>query len=259
MHNILSLIVEAKKKRVEVLKKNREEILSFVKQAPALVSFKQAIQRQGKISIIGEIKQASPSAGVLRKDFSHLEIARMYLAENINAVSVITEEEFFLGKLSYLTEIKKEIDLPVLRKDFILDEIQVFESRAAGADAILLIMSILDEKKFQALYNVAKELGMDVLTEVHTERELRKALKFGVDILGVNNRSLHTFKVDIKTTQKLVPFIPADVVKISESGIHSLKDMLFLKGLGVDAVLIGEAFMRAADIREKMKEMHIDV
>lgn len=258
MHNTLSLILEAKKKRVEVLKKNRNELVSLMKRAPSLVSFKGAIKREGKISFIGEIKQASPSAGILKKDFSALDIAKIYEKLKVNALSIVTEEEFFLGKISYIENIKKEVNLAVLRKDFIIDEVQILESRAIGADAILLIMGVLGEEKFSKLYNFSKESGLDVLAEVHTEKELRKAIKLGVDIIGINNRNLNNLKVNIKTTEQLIPFIPAELVKVSESGISSLKDMLWLKGLGVDSVLVGEALMKAENIEEKVKELHID-
>ena len=258
MHNVLSLIVEAKKKKVEILKKNRDELLSFVKKAPKVISFNEAIKREGKISFIAEIKQASPSAGVLRKDFSHVEIAKIYRDVKVNALSVVTESEFFLGKINYIEDIKKEIDLPVLRKDFIIDEIQILESRAVGADAILLIMRILDEEKLVRLYSFSKELGMDVIVEIHTEKELKKVLATNVNIIGINNRNLNTLKVDLKTTQKLIPFIPQTITKMSESGINTLKDVLLMKGLGVDAILVGESLMKADDIAEKIKELHID-
>jgi len=258
MHKVLASILEAKKKRIEVLRKNREAFISLVKKAPPVFSFKKAIKREGKISLIGELKQASPSAGILRKDFSPLELAKKYEALRVNALSVLTEEDFFLGKINYIEEIKKSVNLPILRKDFILDEVQVLESRAAGADAILLIMRILDEVRLKRLYSLAKELGMDVLVEVHTEKELRKVLNCEVDIVGINNRSFDTFKVDISRTQKLIPFISGGVAKVSESGIKSLKDMLLLKGLGVDAALVGEAIMKAESIEEKVKELHID-
>ena len=192
MHKVLSLILESKKKRIEVLRKNRE--------APGPLSFKKAIKREGKISLIAEIKQASPSSGVLRQEFSPVDIAKKYEKLRVNALSVLTEEEFFLGKINYIEDIKKSVNLPVLRKDFIIDEVQVLESRAVGADAILLIMRILDEAKLKRLYSLAKDLGMDVLVEVHTEKELRKVINYGVDIIGINNRNLDTFKVDILRT-----------------------------------------------------------
>ena len=258
MHNVLSLIVEAKKKKVEILKKNRDELISFVKKAPKVISFNEAIKRQGKISFIAEIKQASPSAGVLRKDFSHIEIAKIYRDAKVNALSVVTESEFFLGKINYIEDIKKEINLPILRKDFIIDEIQILESRAVGADAILLILRILDEERLARLCNFSKELGMDVIVEIHTEKELKKVLAANVNIIGINNRNLNTLKVDLKTTQKLIPFIPQTITRISESGVNTLRDVLLMKGLGVDAILVGESLMKADNIAEKIKELHID-
>ena len=258
MSDILSLILEAKRKRVEVLKKNREGVLSLVKKAPKIRPFKEAIDRNNKISLIAEVKQASPSAGILRKEFSLPELVKKFKKMKVNALSVLTEEEFFLGKLSYLEEIKKEISIPILRKDFIFDEIQVLESRAAGADAILLIVRILSDEVFHRLYNLAKELGMDVLVEIHNEKELKRVLSFSVEIIGINNRNLSTLKVDLTRTEKLVPFISQDVVIVSESGISTVKDMLWLKGLGVSAVLIGEAIMKAEDCEAKIRELHID-
>jgi indole-3-glycerol phosphate synthase len=187
-------------------------------------------------------------------------MAKIYQASKVNAISVVTESEFFLGKINYIEDIKKEVNLPILRKDFIIDEIQILESRAVGADAVLLIMRILDEEKLPRLYNFSKELGMDTIIEIHTEKELRKVLKLGAfDILGINNRNLNTLKVDLTTTQKLAPFIPQGVVKISESGINSLKDVLWLKGLGINAILVGETLMKAQNIEEKIKELHVDI
>lgn len=230
----------------------------MIKKAPQPISFKQAIKREGKISLIAEIKQASPSAGILRKDFNPLELAKIFKKSKANALSVVTEEDFFLGKINYIEDIKKEVDLPILRKDFILEEVQILESRAVGADAILLIMGILDEEKLKKLYAFSKELNMDVLVEVHTEKELKKALKIGADTIGVNNRNLHTFEVNLERAKKLLPFIPEEVVRVSESGISTLRDVLLLKGLGVDAVLIGEALMKADNVEKKVKELHID-
>ena len=257
-YNILSLILESKKKRISLLKKNKEAILSLLKKAPPVRSFKAAIKREGKISIIGEIKQASPSRGLLRKDFSLEDLAKKMKKGGAKALSILTEEDFLLGKGVYIEKVRKEVDLPILRKDFILDEIQVLESRALGADAILLIMRILDESKFKRLYELAKDLGMEVLVEVHTEKELRKALKFSCEIIGINNRNLNTLGVDLERTKKLAPFIPQGIVSISESGISTLKDILLLKGLGIDAVLVGEALMKEEDVEAKLRELNID-
>lgn len=258
MHRVLSLILETKKVRVKVLKKNRQAFLSLIKKAPAVISFKKAIKRKGKISFIAEVKQASPSGGVLCKNFSHLELAQTFKKLKVNAISVVTEEDFFLGKINYIEDIKKHVNLPILRKDFILEEAQVLQSRAVGADAVLLIMGVLGEEKLKDIYNCTKDLGMDALVEVHTEKELKKALKIGADIIGVNSRNLQTFQINSERPKKLLPFIPEDVVKVSESGIQTLKDVLLLKGLGADAVLVGEVLMRADNIEDKLKELNID-
>ena len=258
MHKILSQILDAKKKRVEVLKKHQDTFLSLIKKAPAVNSFKKAIKKEGKVSFIAEVKQASPSAGVLRKNFSAVEIAKLFEKSKADAISVVTEEDFFLGKINFIEQIKKEVSLPILRKDFIFDEVQILESRVVGADAVLLVMGVIDEEKLKKLYTFIKDLGMDALVEVHTEKELKKVLKIGVDIIGVNSRNLHTFMVDLERPKKLLPFIPEGVVRVSESGIKTLKDVLLLKGLGADAVLVGEALMREENLEEKLKELHID-
>ncbi|MFH1504635.1 MAG: indole-3-glycerol phosphate synthase TrpC [Candidatus Omnitrophota bacterium] len=259
MHKVLSLILESKKQRIEVLKKNREGLLSLIKKAPQPLSFKKAVNREGKISLIAEIKQASPSAGILREDFSALELAKLYQKLKVIAISVVTEEDFFLGKINYIVDIKEKVGLPILRKDFILDEIQILESRAVGADCVLLIISILTEEKLKSLYDFSKSLGMDVLAEVNTEKELKKALALKADIIGVNNRNLHTLQVKLDRSKQLAPFIPGGVTKISESGINSFKDVLLLKGLGFNAILVGTAFMKADNIEEKIKELNIDI
>lgn len=258
MSNVLSLIVESRKKRIEILKTSKEAFLALITKAPQPISFKKVLKNPGKISLIGEIKQASPTSGILRQDFSPVEIAKMYERSKVAAISVLTEEEFFLGKINYIESIKKEVKIPVLRKDFIIDEIQILESRAVGADAIILIMRILSEEKFAKLYNMAKSLGMDVLVEVHSLKELHKVLKHGVDLVGINNRNLNTLKVELNCTEKLIPFIPADVIRVSESGVTTAKDMMLLKGLGVDAVLVGTSIMKASDMEGKIKELNID-
>ena len=252
MHKILALILAAKKKRVMVLRKNRDAFLSLIKKSPAPKPFKEAIKREGKISLIGEIKQASPSAGVLKKDFSVGDIAKQYKKLKVNALSVLTEEEFFLGKINYIEQVKKAVNLPILRKDFIIDEVQLLESRAIGADAVLLIARILDDNKLKQLYSLCKELGMDALVEVHTEKELRRVAKLEPEMIGINNRNLDTLEVDISKTEKLIPFIAPEIIKISESGIKDTKDVLLLKGLGVDAILVGEVLMKADNLAEKI-------
>jgi len=254
MHKVLSLIIEAKKKKVAVLKKSQKEIISLASQASKPLSLCKALTQTEGISIIAEIKQASPSSGILRRDFNHLQILQEYKRCGASAISVVTEEEFFLGKLKYLKEVKENCSLPVLRKDFIIDDIQVYQSRALGADAILLIAKILKPEQLKRLYDRAKELGMDVIVEVHNLKELRAVLKMSPKIIGINNRNLDTFKVDLNVTRQLTPLIPEDSIVISESGIDSFKSVLLLKGTGVDAILVGQALMQAPDIKKKLEE-----
>lgn len=254
MHKTLSLILEATKKRVEILKKTDKEIYSLVKQAPKPLSLSKKLRKDKELSIIAEIKQASPSAGVLRQDFNHLNILKEYEKTDISALSVVTEEEFFLGKLRYLKEVKEKTSLPVLRKDFIIDESQVYQSRALGADAILLIVGIVKPDKMKSIYNLARDIGMEVVVEIHTLKELKEVLKLSPEIIGINNRDLHTFNVDLNTTLKLAPLVSEDKIIISESGMKCLKDLLLIKGAGIDAVLIGEALVKGKDISSKLNE-----
>jgi len=259
MHKVLSLILEAKRRRIDLIRNNTTGFASLIQKLPKPRSLKEALNRDNAVSIIGELKQASPSAGVLRLDFNAVELARLFEEEGIDALSVLTEEEFFMGKITHIQEVKERVGLPVLRKDFILEEVQVYESRAVGADALLLIVRILEDEKLKRLLGLTYELGMEAVVEVRSNKELTRALKMpGVEIIGINNRNLDTLKVDIKTTGKLLPFIPDEITVVSESGIQSLKDMLYLKGLGVDAVLIGEALMKAEDVRAKIKELRVD-
>ncbi len=241
-----------------MLKKNKEGMTSLLKKAYKVRSLKEAIKRENKISIIAEIKQASPSAGIIRKDFSHLSLAKSFEEAGAKALSVLTEEEFFLGKGSYIEEIRSKVNIPVLRKDFIIDEIQVLESRALGADAVLLIAQLLDKDRLKSLYEATKSLGMEVIVEVHSEKELRRVLKLPIEIIGINNRNLNTLKVDMERVKKLVPFISQTIVTVSESGVKSLKDMLVLKGLDINAALIGEAIMKEPDAEKKLRELNID-
>ena len=257
MHKVLDLILQAKKKHVKMLKKSEKEIIALIKQAPKLTSLVKVLRGEKGLSIIAEIKQFSPSAGLLRQDFNHLQVFNDYKSAGATAISVITEEEFFLGKLKYLKEIKEKTTLPVLRKDFIIDEIQIYQSRALGADAVLLIARILTPEKLSLLYKLSKELGMDVIVEVHNLKELMTVLDLSPDIIGINNRNLDTFEVSLDVTLQLRPLVPRDSVVISESGICSLKEILLLKGSGVDGVLVGEAFMRAKNIQEKFQEFKV--
>ncbi|MFA5096887.1 MAG: indole-3-glycerol phosphate synthase TrpC [Candidatus Omnitrophota bacterium] len=256
--DILKEIIARKRERLAAVKLQFpvEELKAKAKaQAPAR-PFIEAINKPRQISLIAEIKKASPSSGVIREDFNHLEIARAYQETGAQAISVLTEEDYFQGSLAYINEVKNIAGLPVLRKDFIIDEYQVYESRFYGADAILLIADLLTQEEISQFITGAAELGMDCLVEVHNEKELKKVLKLkGVALIGINNRDLHTLEVDPKTTEKLFTLIPKDKVVVVESGLKAYQDILFLKILGVNAVLIGTAFMQAPDIGAKVGEL----
>jgi indole-3-glycerol phosphate synthase len=207
------------------------------------------------VNLIAEIKKASPSRGIIRGDFNPAKIAMTYQANGASAISVLTDERFFEGRLEHMKTVKEHVSLPVLRKDFIIDEYQIYESVRSGADAILLIAEILSGSELGSFYNLAVSLGLDVLVEVHNEEDVEKALGCQAGIIGINNRDLHTFKVDLAVTQKLLRMIPPGKVRVSESGIKTYEDVMFLKSMGVNAVLIGEAFMEASDIASKMREI----
>lgn len=222
--------------------------------APPPRDFAAALRSPG-VSLIAEVKQASPSKGLLRHDFDAVALARVYEDNGAAAISVLTDQHFFQGNLDHLRAVRQNVGLPVLRKDFILDPYQVYEARAAGADAILLIVAALGDGDLKALYRLVYELGMAALVEVHNEAELERALKIGPRIVGVNNRDLRTLKVDLKTTARLRPLVPAEVVLIAESGVHTRADVAQLAAIGVDAMLVGEALVRAKDVGCKVREL----
>ena len=207
------------------------------------------------VRLIAEVKKASPSKGILRPEFDPVALARTYADNGAAAISVLTESKYFGGHLNHLSEIRKEVNLPLLRKDFIFDPYQVYESRACGADAVLLIAAILEPEQLVELLSLSHELGLSCLVEVHSENELEKALRSGVEIIGINNRDLTTFSVDIGTTQRLRPLVPRDKTVVSESGISRRQDMKYLKKWGVDAALVGEALLTTNDIAAKMREL----
>jgi len=219
------------------------------------LNFFDALKKNDDISIIAEVKKASPSKGIIKEDFDPLLIAKEYSESDVQAISVLTEKNFFLGDDDYLVRIRQACPIPLLRKDFIIDLWQVYQSRCLGADAILLIVSILSDEDLKKFQVVAGILGMQCLVEVHNKEELDRALESGAKIIGINNRDLKTFEVDIRTTEKLMNYIPNDRAVVSESGIRDYNDIKYLKELGVDAVLIGETFMRAPSIKDKINEL----
>ena len=256
MNNILNKILVDKKHEVELYKKLFP--LSFIieqigKIKPAR-DFKKAISKN-RLTLIAEIKKASPSKGDIVKDFNPEKIAKSYKKVGVDAVSVLTERNYFKGDLEYLKIVRKTINVPILRKDFIIDEYQLYGAKLYGADAVLLICAILTPETLKKFITTARKLKMHVLVEVHSKAELNVALKSGAEIIGINNRNLKTFKVDLKTTEKLIKFIPKNKIVVSESGIKTREDILYLKKLEVNAVLIGETLMRSKNIPAKVKEL----
>jgi indole-3-glycerol phosphate synthase len=217
--------------------------------------FRAALQLGNDVAIIAEVKKASPSAGIIAPDFNPLSQAREYARGGAHCLSVLTDEKYFGGHLAYLKQIREQVELPLLRKDFIVHELQVYESVVAGADAILLIVASLDHETLHALYDRAKACQLDVLVEVHDLPEMERALELGADMIGINNRNLKTFAVDLATTEALAEEIPNDTVAISESGIRSAEDVRRVRAAGVNAVLVGETLMRAKNVPEKLREL----
>ncbi len=193
------------------------------------------------------MKKASPSKGVICENFQPAEIARAYQTAGANAISVLTEEHYFHGSAAVLQEVRKNVELPILRKDFIIDEYQIHEARVIGADAILLIAAILDTQTMERFFNLAHSFNLDCLTEVHNADELESAVAAGADIIGINNRNLKTFEVNLGTTRILAENVPDEVILVSESGLRTDMDLLMVRKFGADAVLIGESFMRKVD------------
>ncbi len=205
--------------------------------------------------VIAEVKKGSPSKGVIRPDFDPLAIAETYEESGAACLSVLTDERFFLGHLSYLGLIREQVRLPLLRKDFLYDPYQVFEARLAGADAVLLIAAMLELNQLRDLAAQARELSLDVLLEVHDERELEAALRVNVELIGINNRNLRTFVTDLATTERLARLVPGDRMVVAESGINTRDDIVRLQQAGAKAFLIGESLMREGDIGAKLQEL----
>lgn len=253
----LNEILRYKKDEVKEKKSARalSELKSKISELPPTISLGNAISKTDEISLIAEVKKASPSKGIIREDFDPVKIARIYEESLASAISVLTDKAFFQGDLEYLTLIREAVKIPILRKDFIIDEFQIYEGRAYGADAILLIVSILDKTQLAEYQHLAYELGLESLIEVHSEKEVERAIYADADIIGINNRDLSTFETNIDTTAHLIKLIPDDKIVVSESGISTRDDLSALKDQGVDAVLIGETLMKSDDIGSKIREL----
>ena len=250
---MLEKILEAKRKRLGLQKQKLplETVKNRASLAGATRSFRQALLGQG-LSVIAEIKKASPSAGDINLNLDVSQTALTYEKAGAAAISVLTEEDYFKGHPDFIKEVKSISRLPVLRKDFILEEYQLYESCLIGADAVLLIATILEGSLLRKLVDLALKLNIEPLVEVHTSEDVDKALKTKAKIIGINNRNLKTFKTDLAVTERLLPLIGRERIVVSESGIKQRTDIEFLKGLGVDAVLIGEAIVRAPNIEEML-------
>lgn len=252
---ILEEIAAYAVKRVAVLKQQKS--LQQMEQAALQCNretnfpFEAALKKPG-ISFICEVKRASPSKGMIAPEFPYLDIAKEYQEAGAAAVSVLTEPQYFLGKDEYLQEIAAQISIPVLRKDFTVDSYQIFEAKVLGASAVLLICAILEEEQLREYLNIAHSLGLSAIVEAHTEAEVEMALRAGSRIVGVNNRDLKTFEVDMSTSLRCRSLVPRDICYISESGINTPEDISKLEACGVDAVLVGESFMRSADKKAEM-------
>ncbi len=257
---ILDDIIANKKIEIEKLKAyfTPEDFLEKISHLKKIRDFEKALvctDGRNPVRIIAEVKKASPSKGVLKEDFYPFDIALQYEAFGAAAISVVTEEKFFKGRFDYLQPICQNLNIPVLRKDFIIDDLQVYETRAGGADAILLIVAILGKERLKELMRISAELNMPALVEVHNEAELEVALDADAKIIGVNNRDLKTFKTDINTTIRLAPYVPKDKVLVSESGINTFEDVLLLMENGANAFLIGETLVKEKNIGKKLKEL----
>lgn len=253
---ILDNIVQHKKKDIERKRKKvtLDELKETIARGKKPLNFSSAI-KGSKIRLIAEVKKASPSRGVLCPDFKPVEMAVVYAESGAAAISVLTESKHFMGDLKYLKRIREKVNLPLLRKDFIFDEYQVYESASSGADALLLITAILSQSQLEGLIGLSHVLGMQCLVEVHNEKELERALLCDADVIGINNRDLNTFNVNTDTTRRLCAIIPAEIIVVSESGIKKRSDVTKLKKWGVSAVLVGESLVTANDIPAKIKEL----
>ncbi|WP_410495194.1 indole-3-glycerol phosphate synthase TrpC [Cellulosilyticum sp. ST5] len=255
---ILDQIIADRKRAVAALKErySTSQLMGDIEfQNFATLDFKKALKREDErsIHIIAEVKKASPSKGLICQEFDYLTIAKDYEIGGASAISVLTEPKYFQGDNRYLTTIKEKVRLPILRKDFIIDEWQIYEAKSIGADAILLIVAALSETQLRSYLSLAKSLNLQTLVETHDEREVDIALVAGAEIIGVNNRNLRTFEVRLETSIKLRALVPKDKVFVAESGIHTTQDMALLKEIGCDAALIGESLMTAPNRVEKLQ------
>lgn len=248
MQDKLAQIIATKHREVEALLPKAALLKAAALQRNEFRGFRAALDRgPHQLGVIAEVKKASPSVGIIDPSFDPVKQAQLYLQGQVSCMSILTDEEYFQGSLAYLTRISEFSHAPLLRKDFTIHEVQIHEAVVAGADAILLIVAALDDPSLHHLYHTAKDLSLDVLVEVHDLPEMERALDLGADLIGINNRNLKTFEIDLATTEALVDEVPEDVLLVSESGIKTLTDAQRVLDAGANAVLIGESLMRAHD------------
>ncbi len=250
MTTILDKIVVTKREEIAAAKAvcPEAQLRERVSDAPPVRDFFGALSGGGPVRLIAEVKKASPSKGLIREDFQPVEIAEIYQRHGASCISVLTDQPYFQGRLQYLRDIRSQVDIPLLRKDFILDVYQLFEARLAGADAVLLIAECLDDETLRRLHDQTLRLGMTPLVELYRPENLPRVLEVGAKLIGVNNRDLRTFQVDLQHTIRMRERIPDDCVLVGESGIHSRADVELLQNAGVNAILVGEHLMANADI-----------
>lgn len=252
---ILASIVRSKRAELGPLRERARELEKAAGEAPPVRDLARALARPNSVSLIAECKRRSPGAGPIRPDLDPVELTNGYEGAGAAALSVLTDGPFFGGSVSDLGAVRRATTIPILRKDFTLDPLHVVEARAAGADAVLLIVRILDDVTLAHLHGEAEGLGLGVLVEVHDAHELDRALEVGAELIGINNRDLATFTTDLATTERLLERLPADVVVVSESGIRTRADVERLGAAGVDAVLVGESLLRADDPAEAARSL----
>lgn len=259
---ILYEIAESTRKRVAELKreKNMDQIMNEAKSLPSDTGFPfEKTLRTDRIALICEVKKASPSKGIISEKFPYLRIAKTYEEAGAEAISVLTEPHYFMGSDRYLKEIAQLVRIPVLRKDFTVDAYQIYETKCLGASAVLLICTLLDTATLAEFIKIAHSLGLSALVEAHSAEEVRSAVQAGARIIGVNNRDLQTFRVDITISLRLRPLVPEHILYVSESGISTAKDIAALRKIGTDAVLMGETLMRSSDIKRQISILRGDI
>jgi indole-3-glycerol phosphate synthase len=258
IHGKLREILEYKILEVEKSKEKMsfEVLKNLLRENPYVHrDFESALDMPNNISLIAEIKKASPSEGSIRADDDIIARAKLYDSSGAHAISVLTDEKFFGGKLSYLHDVKQVTTIPILRKDFIIDPYQIYESKLYGADALLLMATVLSQDLLRKLLELAHELGLECLVETHTEEDIEKVLNTDARVIGINARDLQTFEIDLENIIQLAPHIPSQKVLVAESGIETAQDVVKLRGLGVNSVLVGTALMRAGNVEEKIGQL----